>query len=127
MSMAVTSTMMPWARNCVTRAIKRSRNKSVSESLRAERTVAISICPCLRIGTGMGVCVFAKSAGQFAGARYLIAQQVLRLFYTALQVADRVHLRQVQTYGHQRQGDLRGQAGDDHAGAHETRRVDRLH
>ena len=38
-----------------------------------------------------------------------------------------LHLGQVDADGDQRLGDLRRQAGDDDAGAHEARRLDRLH
>lgn len=55
------------------------------------------------------------------------AELALGLFDTALQVADGPHLAQVDTDGHQRLGDLRGQAGDDHLGAHQPRRVDGPH
>src|SRR4051812_7171864 len=120
-SIAVTSTMMPCARNRLTRSIRSWRSCSVSESESAAWTDAMRMVPCFSIGTAIAGSL--RSLGPLAGAAYLVAQEPLGFFDPTLQVADRVHLRQVQPDGHQRQRDLRGQAGDDHAGPHQARRV----
>src|SRR3954470_21530055 len=57
----------------------------------------------------------------------LVAEQPLSLLDAALEVADRIDLREVHADGHQRLGDVGGEAGDDHARAHETRGLDGLH
>ena len=46
-------------------------------------------------------------------------EETFGLLDTALQVADRVHLAQVETDGDQRQRDFRGQAGNDDTRAHQ--------
>ena len=49
-----------------------------------------------------------------------VAEQPLGLLEAALQVADRVHLAEVDADGDQRLGDLRRQPGDDDARTHQT-------
>src|SRR5919204_1470427 len=62
----------------------------------------------------------------FLALRHLVAKQALRLLDASLEVADGVHLAQVHADRDQGLRDLRGEARDDHAGAHEARRLDRL-
>src|ERR1700694_2854 len=111
-SIAVRSTMMPWARNRLTWSIRSCRKRSVSESVSAACTVAMRIVPCFRMGTGMKARrICGGSPVLLAGAGDLVAQQAFGLLDPALQVAHSIHLRQVQPDGHQSQRDFRGQPG----------------
>ena len=56
---------------------------------------------------------------RLGASRHLVAEQSLRLFDAALQVAHGVHLGKINPDGDQCQGDLRRKAGDDDAGSHE--------
>ena len=55
------------------------------------------------------------------------AKLPLGLLDPALEVADRVHLGEVDADGDQGPGDLGGESRDDHTGTHQPRRVDGLH
>src|SRR3954451_25004936 len=128
-SRAVTSTMMPRDRWRVTCAITSSWSWSTSVSVSAAWIVAIRNGPCLRIGTAMpgGQRPLARVFRDGVAQRDLVPEQPLGLLDAALEVADGVDLGEVDAERDQRLGDLRREAGDDHAGAHQPGGVDRLH
>src|SRR5690349_4747396 len=105
-----------------------SCRRRTSVSVSAAWIDAMRNGPCLRIGTATRACLprLARHRELGGGAAHLVAEQPLRLLDAALQVADRVHLGQVHTDRHERLGDLRRQAGDDDAGAHEAGGLDGL-
>src|SRR5262249_1341677 len=128
-SRAVTSTITPRARTLLTDTTSVSRSCLRSSSVRADCTVAMRYAPCLRIGT----CTTPSPSLRGGGRRRLlqrhdlVAQEPLGLFDTALEVADGVHLAEVDADVDERLGDLGRQAGDDDDRAQEARCLDRLH
>src|SRR3989442_999306 len=93
---------------------------------------AIRYWPCLRIGTSTapsatGVGASSRLRGQIFQRQDLVAEQPLRLLDADLQVAHGGHLAQVDADRDERLGDFGRQAGDDHGGAEQARRLDRLH
>src|SRR5690242_15683442 len=124
----VTSTMIPRDRWRVTCAITSSRSCSTSVSVSADWIDAIRNGPCLRIGTATSASdreigdpsrsrEGAPSRSVFGLLERLpgddgVAQQSLGLLDAALEVADRVDLRQVHAERDERLRDLRGEAGD---------------
>src|SRR4029450_12473758 len=127
-SRAVTSTITPRARTLLTDTTSVSRSCLRSSSVRADCTVAMRYAPCLRIGT------CTKPSPPLRGVRRrrllhrhdLVAQEPLGLFDTALEVADGVHLAEVDTDVDECLGDLGRQAGDDDDRPEEARGLDRL-
>src|SRR4029450_6984210 len=128
-SRAVTATTTPCARTLLTDTTSVSRSCLRSSSVRADCTVAMRYAPCLRIGT------CTKPSPPLRGVRRrrllhrhdLVAQEPLGLFDTALEVADGVHLAEVDADVDERLGDLGRQAGDDDDRPEEARGLDRLH
>src|SRR3954449_6783572 len=68
----------------------------------------------------------ANLRGFLLALRDLVSQQPLGLLDSALEVAYRRHLAEVHTDSDKRLRDLRREARDDHAGAHQPGRLDRL-
>src|SRR5687768_14447581 len=114
-SSAVTSTMIPRDRKRPTCTITSSWSRMTSVSVSAAWIDAIRNGPCLRIGTAMPR-PRSSDLGlrRRLGARDLVSEQPLGLLDAALEVADRVDLRQVDADRDERLGDLGGEAGDDH-------------
>src|SRR5918995_4626160 len=99
-----------------------------SVSVSAAWIEAIRNGPCLRIGTATRVSASAAlDLRRLGPPQHLVAQQPLRFLDAALEVADRVDLGEVDADGDEGLGNLGGEAGDDHAGAHEPGRLDGLH
>src|SRR5205085_3386861 len=129
-SSAVTSTMMPLDRYRLTWSIRSSCRERASLSVMADWIEAIRYVPCLRIGTDTSTVRSADLAhlgDRLGAAAHLVAEEPLRLLDAALEVAHGVHLREVDADGHQSEGDLGREAGDDAAGTHEPRGLDGLH
>src|ERR687894_405939 len=124
----VMSTMMPRDRYTPIWRIRSSRSRIASLSVMADWMVAMRYSPCLRMGTAIGRSAQLHRRRRLRlRARHLVAEQLLRHLDATLEVADRVHLRQIDADRHERQGDLGREAGDDHARAHQAGGVDRLH
>src|SRR5215471_16755546 len=118
--------MTPLARCCPTRPARSSRSRTRSSSLSADWILAIRYLPCLRIGT------FMYSAQRLAGSafldrHYLVAQQTLGELDPALQVADGVHLAQLDADRDQRLRDFRRESRDDDGRAEQPCGFNRLH
>src|ERR1700730_2025728 len=114
-SRAVTSKITPRDRIRTTRSSRAARSWSRSASLKAACTVAIKKPPCFRIGTSTAL-PSINLAG-FCNQDDFIPEQALRLLDTALQIAHRVHLAQVHSYGHQSLGNLGRQSRNNYGRA----------
>src|SRR5215211_6022272 len=125
-SSAATSMMTPRDRQAPICSTRSSWNLTSSRSRRAVWMDAMRKSPCLSIETSFAWGGSESARATVLRSRHLETQQALRLFDTSLQVADRVHLAQVDADRHQRLGDVGGQAGDDDARPHEPRGVDGL-
>src|SRR5215218_6512730 len=115
-SRAATSTMIPRERSAPMRVTTSCWKRTISWSSSAVWIDAMRKSPWRRTETSM--------LPPGPGLRRLFAadpepQVALGLLDAALQVADGVHLPEVDPDRHQGLGDLRREAGDDHAGPHQ--------
>src|SRR5215470_12121397 len=82
--------------------------------------------PCLRIGTST-LPFFPGRSAWLCERSYLVSQEALGLFDTALEVADRIHLAEIHADSYQSLGNLRRQARDNDRCAEQPGGFDRLH
>src|SRR5213075_1708082 len=137
-SSAVTSMITPRMRNATTLSTSASRSANKSESDNADWMLAIKNSPCLRIGTitvrpqpltliGLFRRRIRRSLFDRDDLGDAVAEQALGLFDAALQVADRVHLAEIDADVDEGLRDRGRKTGHDHGGAEEPRCLDRLH
>src|SRR5262245_3002884 len=105
-SIAATSMITPFARSRRIRSIRSCWKATSWSSSRAVCTEAMRYGPSLRIETRGGSGGAARLSPDILAPHDREAEQPLGLLDAALQVADRVHLAEVDADGHQRLRDL---------------------
>src|SRR5215211_1772616 len=118
--------MTPRARRAPICSIRLRWKRSSWSSSSAVWTEATRYGPCARMETRSGSAA-EESTVDIVDLDDLEPEQPLGFLDALLQVTDRVHFAEVDSDGDQGLGDLGGEPGDDHRGAHELRGVDSLH